>query len=257
MFADGEEAYVLETAGTRHWAWERIGPGEHRNISNGISIRTKWGAVSKDLLAACKENGWWDGTSKFDWKRAVGTGGSPQGLESCGGREKAGFEHMKTMEAKSDAIMSAQSPRWWIEQMSEVLRDESSGICFRDIHGFCSTGSQISWLPTTGKVASHFFTGASDPLCGTPYKLFTFSNPMPHSSDKEDELNDNGTNRLWDLWRKKALARTTINAPLRDTLLEMEEDGVSQLLECTGNIPIKRQSTFAEMVQREIELLEN
>ena len=108
-----------------------------------------------------------------------------------------------------------------------------------------------------GRLLLIFFTGASDPLCGTPYKLFTFSNPMPHSSDKEDELNDNGTNRLWDLWRKKALARTTINAPLRDTLLEMEEDGLSQLLECNGNIPIKRQSTFAEMVQREIELLEN
>ena len=65
LFADANEAYVLETAGVRHWAWERIGPGEYRNISNGISIRSNWGAVSKDIQSVCQENGWWDGTSKF------------------------------------------------------------------------------------------------------------------------------------------------------------------------------------------------
>lgn len=65
LFADANEAYVLETAGTRHWAWERIGPGEHRNISNGISIRSNFGSVSKDIQSLCQENGWWDGASKF------------------------------------------------------------------------------------------------------------------------------------------------------------------------------------------------
>jgi len=65
LFADATEAYVLETAGKHHWAWERIGPGEYRNISNGISIRSNWGAVSKDIQSVCRENGWWDGRSKF------------------------------------------------------------------------------------------------------------------------------------------------------------------------------------------------
>ena len=39
LFADRREAYVLETAGVKHWALERVPPGKPRNISNGLSIR--------------------------------------------------------------------------------------------------------------------------------------------------------------------------------------------------------------------------
>merc|ERR1712071_106845 len=99
------------------------------------------------------------------------------------------------------------------------------GICFRDRHGFCSTGSQISWLPTTvgegngGHAASyHFYTGASDPLL-TPYKLFTF--------DNEDGCCDQGTNKLWNLWRSRALSRTTVKASLANELSSIEEEGLS------------------------------
>ncbi|KAL7523653.1 hypothetical protein ACHAXR_000272, partial [Thalassiosira sp. AJA248-18] len=65
LFADSKEAYVLETAGKSHWIWERIEPGECRNISNGISIRGNWGGLSKDICSVCKENGWWEYPSKF------------------------------------------------------------------------------------------------------------------------------------------------------------------------------------------------
>ena len=47
-------------------------------------------------------------------------------------------------------LTKMQSPpplRLWVEQMADVLRDESSGIRFCNRYGFCSTGSQISWLP--------------------------------------------------------------------------------------------------------------
>lgn len=65
IFADANEAYVLETAGKRHWAYERVGPGEYRNISNGISIRCNWEAVSNDIKSMCKDKGWWSGKSEF------------------------------------------------------------------------------------------------------------------------------------------------------------------------------------------------
>lgn len=256
LFADAKEAYVLETAGKSHWIWEFIGAGKHRNISNGISIRENWGGVSKDIQDICKENGWWDSESKFDWKRAVGTGGSVEGLEYCGGREAAGLRYMRGMKTESDAMQSPPSPRWWVEQMANTLRDEVGGICFRDRYGFCSTGSQISWLPTDGKIASHFFTGASDPLCGTPYKMFRWSDPMPESGEEEEEVHDHGTNELWDLWRKRALSRTSVNKSLGDPLSKMEADGLS-LLESASITDTKKQSTFAEKVQKEIELLQN
>jgi len=264
LFADANEAYVLETAGQSHWAWERIGPGEHRNISNGISIRSKWGAVSNSIISLCQENGWSNAASKFDWKRAVGAGGSVEGLECRGGREASGLRHMQDIKAQSDNMPSKQTPRWWVERMADVLRDEKSGICFRDRHGFCSTGSQISWLPSIlpdrdnrpgRKVASHYFTGASDPLCGTPYKLFVFPDPM-QTNNKDEELDDHDTKTLWDLWRKRALSRVTMKASLRDALSKIEEEGLS-FLEGDGNADTRKQSTFAGMVQTELELLEN
>ena len=74
----------------------------------------------------------------------------------------------------------------WLRRMATVLRDEQSGICFRDLHGFNSTGSQISWLPAARDVsataapgalvtaATHLFTGASDPAIAR-YKAFRFA----------------------------------------------------------------------------------
>lgn len=256
LFADSKEAYVLETAGTRHWSWERISKGEYRNISNGISIRKNWGAVSKDIKSICKENGWWDGTSEFDWKQAVDRGGSVEGLDSCGGREQSGLEHLKAIKNDSQNMKAPQRPRWWVERMAGILRDEQSGICFRDRHGFCSTGSQISWLPTidtsseSTETASHFFSGASDPLCGTPYKLFKFSDPMPSKL----RTDDHNTKKLWDMWRKRALSRTKLTSSQRDALSKMEEEVLSSFGKADTT---QKLAPFADMVRREIELLEN
>ena len=54
-----------------------------------------------------------------------------------------------------------------------MLRDDTSGICFRDTHGR-STGSQVSWLPLAGALWRLTFTAASDPLV-TCYKRFAFA----------------------------------------------------------------------------------
>jgi len=84
---------------------------------------------------------------------------------------------------------SAQEVAWlagrasgWRGWMAGVLRDEESGICSRDTHDLCSTGSQLSWLPTTaleerGAIASHLFTAASDPLV-CAYKRFGFAHAL-------------------------------------------------------------------------------
>ena len=191
---------MLETAGVRHWACERIPPGKQllpypslslslsptptltlsltptltltltptltltlthapggsRNISNGLSIRTgDHISTSVGLEQLCQQRGWWDGEGPFDWKRALSGGGGHASLGVCG-REKAGQQHLATMAAAAAAgELGAGNARGWLERMAAVLRDETSGICFRDLHGFTSTGSQLSWIPPPGEQASH------------------------------------------------------------------------------------------------------
>ena len=69
--------------------------------------------------------------------------------------------------------LDAADARGWLTRMAAVLRDETSGICFRDLHGFTTTGSQLSWIPPPGEQASHLFSCASDPV-ETAYKRFAF-----------------------------------------------------------------------------------
>lgn len=172
-----------------------------------------------------------------------------KGLDDCGGRELAGREHLDIISKVSDGT---QAPRWWVEKMADILRDEESSICFRDRFGFCSTGSQISWLPTAQSkytdiksVASHFFTGASDPLCGTSYKLFTFDDPIVGDGDHK-------TGKLWNLWRERVLQRSTLTESVRDAISKIEMEGLSFM---EGSFKGRRK-TFAELVEEEIELLE-
>ena len=132
LFADHHEAYVLETAGVRHWARERIPPGDCRNISNGLSIRAgEHISTSAGLEALCQQRGWWDGEGAFDWKRALSGGGSHASLGVCG-REKAGGQQLASMLAAAEAgELGAGDARGWLTRMAAVLRDETSGICSR------------------------------------------------------------------------------------------------------------------------------
>eukprot|EP00986_Skeletonema_menzelii_P019660 scaffold28851_cov148-Skeletonema_menzelii.AAC.1 len=252
LFADAQEAYVLETAGISHWAWERIKAGEYRNISNGISIRSNWGALSRDIQAICKENEWWDGTSKFDWKHAVGAGGRARSnLEACG-REASGRVHLQALVAKSKTLQSPPNARWYVEHMALILRDEDSGICFRDLRGFCSTGSQISWLPKSSDVHdySHFFTAASDPLLAT-YKHFTFADTI------RSERDDHGSNELWNIWRSIALRKLSLTDSILDMLSSMEKDALTKLDTVRKNTQNQKKSlSFAEAIHEEIDLLQ-
>lgn len=243
LLADAGEAFVVETAGTRHWAVERVPPGKGRNISNGLSIRTGVESCSAGLKELCVAKGWWDGEGPFDWKRSVGAGGRAHAKLDVRGRERAGADHLAAAAGRvSDGSLPAGDVAGWLGWMAGVLRDEESGICFRSTHGFMSTGSQISWLARGGgHTASHFFTAASDPLVAC-YKRWTFGDPAAAAAG------DGGSLALWRRWRSIDLAGRSVPEAMRRALLEIEAEAVSAA-ERGGA------SEFSGSVARELELI--
>mmetsp|Transcript_12968 Transcript_12968/g.38289 ORF Transcript_12968/g.38289 Transcript_12968/m.38289 type:complete len:220 (+) Transcript_12968:432-1091(+) len=128
LLADAGEAFVVETAGTRHWAVERVPPGKGRNISNGLSIRTGVESCSAGLKELCVAKGWWDGEGPFDWKRSVGAGGRAHAKLDVRGRERAGADHLAAAAGRvSDGSLPAGDVAGWLGWMAGVLRDEESG----------------------------------------------------------------------------------------------------------------------------------
>lgn len=136
LFADSREAYVVETAGVRHWAVERVGAGKGRNISNGLSIREP-SRCSASIKEICVRKNWWDGATEFDWKASVGTGGrGAHGELEVYGREKAGALHLAGAKERvkvSGLLSTSDGTSDWLKWMMGVLRDEQSGICFRSV----------------------------------------------------------------------------------------------------------------------------
>ena len=78
---------------------------------------------------------------------------------------------------------------------------------------------------------------AIDTLCGTPYKLFKFSDPLSDCGEGEDTY-DHGTRKLWDMWRKRVLSGAAMNVPLSDALAKTEEKGMSSRMRWDCMIPI-------------------
>lgn len=271
LFADASEAYVMETAGVRHWAVERLGAGAWRNISNGLSIRTQAHGLSKDILRICQERGWWDGVTRFDWKSCVGYGGrfgTSVAALAVSGREAAGARFLA--ELAQDAAAGKLAPddvAGWVARAATILRDEDSGICFRELHGFSSTGSQISWLQragcsagegggargsppsASGAWATHLFTASSDPQVAI-YKRFSFPPPPP-----AEKLTSNfGSLELWREWRQLALrggAKGQAGETLRRRLAQLEEVMLSEL--SAGEPP--RPDGFVEAIAAERQAL--
>jgi len=196
LICDVHEAYVLETAGAHFWAAERIAPGEHRNISNGLSIRVPT-RVHTGLLQYCRNRGWIndsehnDTSNKreellaFDWKKVMNSGRCASEHLEPHGRELAGKKWLSEICHNNRHNNKSSSPSIRFKEMATILRDTESGICMRG-GGFDSTGSQISILQkqqnknsdpnneVDGTSAVHWFTTGSDPSTNC-YKPFSFN----------------------------------------------------------------------------------
>ncbi len=157
LIADGGEAWVLETAG-RHWAAERIGAGV-RNISNGLTIRSRFDLASDGLADHARERRLWDGSGSFDFAAAFGDGPpdpDPSSRQACGAR-----------------LLAADHGRITPRTMIDILKDHDGGICMHG--GFETTASMVSRIGPAGE-AEHWFTGQPHP-CRSPFKPVSFAAP--------------------------------------------------------------------------------
>lgn len=190
-------------------------------------------------------------------------------------------------QAAASGELAAHDAVGWCERAAAILRDETSGICFRSTTGFCSTGSQISWLraslsanaPADARSAaqsSHLFTAASDPLVAS-YKRFTFADAAldgaasslsvaqgpPCTSGAVDPGPLSSGNRsleLWNCWRRVALkgglARVNgATAAQRFGKHLAEQETTAMLAVATEKAPRSAQDTFAEAVAKEVAAL--
>eukprot|EP00960_Hanusia_phi_P060269 764454-Hanusia_phi.AAC.1 len=219
LFADAEEAWVMETGGRSWWVAERVSKGRRRNISNGISIHRPDLLHSK-LLETAKAEGWWDGAGDFDWKLVM-LGGGRGGLVADDlepdGREAAGKAWLEKMCKEEEGL------RVDVPSTAKMLRDVKSGICMQG--GFESVGSQISVLRAGGGRDVHWFTASPDPTT-SGYKPFSFKGV------REEEVDNDAARRLWLLHKeltssgKKKVAKV-LREKEETLLLSMGEGGAS------------------------------
>lgn len=155
LIADRKEAWVLETA-DRMWVAERIREGV-RNISNSLSIGTKYDLSAEGITDYALEKGYYDGTASFDFATAFTEG--PLAKNHPFSRERWG-NHLLTQNLGNITPL----------KMMKILRDHEGGICMHG--GFRTTASMVSHL-SVSDLDVHWMTGTSFP-CKSFFKPITF-----------------------------------------------------------------------------------
>jgi hypothetical protein len=82
LIADGEEAFVLETAG-QHWVYQEV--RQVRAVSDTCTVRQDWDGVAPGFAGYAIDNGWWpaDG-SKVDFGEVVAPSPNPDAMRRWG-----------------------------------------------------------------------------------------------------------------------------------------------------------------------------
>ncbi|XP_076033518.1 secernin-2 isoform X2 [Oratosquilla oratoria] len=251
LIADPNGAWILETAGN-HWAAEHVTDG-CRNISNALSIGTKIDKMSDGMKEKAQSEGWWDGTSDFNFAEVYG--------------DSAVSDFRKE---RGEKLLTSLSEDCSFDQRSmfQVLRNKMSGICMTG-GGYCTTGSQVSVLvkPDVGRPSCHWFTGTPDPSCSV-FKPFIFTDNVkispfiqsPIFPDDEDPAKmtprfSSVVDRSHLLYRRHqaALANGWTNA---DTLKELESKCVEETEAYLQNFDPSRISEvddlFKDVVESEL-----
>ena len=203
IVADATEAYVLETAG-RWWAVERV--ANHRALSNAYSIGRTYDAVSVDLAAHARREGWTGADGRFDVAAEL--------LDPV--RDAASFGRGRC--ARGNALLDRAAPRVTPGSMMAALRDHGEDpdwspanthgrtICMHAAQGprrSQSVASMVSEL-RPGR-AVHWLTGTSAP-CISLFKPMLFETGLPPPGPAPTDRFDDET--LW--WRHERLHRALL-----------------------------------------------
>lgn len=167
IIADPNEAWVLETAGTR-WIARKFSNGV-TSISNKLSITTEWDLASPDIVDCAIEKGWWPKEKKdqFDFDQAYSAENPVRkaGRSRAKARQDCSYRLLK--EKEGDV-----TPRW----MMRIARDRSSNPSI-DLDQTAS--SCVAILPNTSDELPVFWWCASTPSSSCYIPFFVHGSQIP------------------------------------------------------------------------------
>lgn len=200
IIADPTEAYVLETAG-RWWAVQQV--RSHRALSNAYSIGHDADAVSPDLAAHARSQGWLHQDGRFDVASRL--------IDED--RDQISYGRGRC--ARGQLLLNRTAPSLTTADMVAILRDHGDApdwspanthdrtLCMHAAEGprrSQSVASLVSEFHATRAV--HWVTGTSAPCTGV-FKPVILEAGLPDQGPVPDDQHDPET--LW--WRHEALHR--------------------------------------------------
>ena len=285
IIADGETAWVLETAG-KHWVAEEV--DGVRTISNRLTIGDSFDLASDDVVRFAVENGLCASPDRFHFAHAYSDrlyttfgAGEPRQRRSTRLLEQLkgqiGVEDVMTILRDHGGCRDDDRQeddrgglRFWRGAHRGATRQLSSGpreaavtgatVCmhagFGPVRIAQTTGSLIAHLGSPG--SAHWVTGTSTP-CTSLFKPVWLDTGIPDIGPPPGRYYDEAT--LW--WRHEALMRETLlDFSARLATFGSERDGIERgLLEeagaAVGSDPERRRSLSVSAFARSEELRRN